>query len=92
MTKIGERVGAILDANRDTKEVRFFGYGVYEGDHPVGIGDNLTIDNPRIKLDNGDVIWGFECWWGSEVKIKEQLKAYEEAGYKITTLAPLAQR
>lgn len=23
--------------------------------------DNLS--NPRIKLDNGKMIWGYECWW-----------------------------
>jgi hypothetical protein len=20
--------------------------------------------NPRIKLDNGKIVWGCECWWG----------------------------
>lgn len=19
--------------------------------------------NPRIELDNGEVIWGYQCWW-----------------------------
>lgn len=22
------------------------------------------IKNPRITLDNGEIIWGMECWWG----------------------------
>lgn len=22
--------------------------------------------NPRIDLDDGSVVWGFECWWGDE--------------------------
>ncbi len=22
--------------------------------------------NPRIRLDSGDVVWGCQCWWGSE--------------------------
>lgn len=26
----------------------------------------LSIENPRIKLDNGNYTWGFECWWGPE--------------------------
>lgn len=26
--------------------------------------------NPKITLDNGDVIWGYECWW-SPVKRTE---------------------
>jgi hypothetical protein len=25
----------------------------------------IPVLNPRIKLDNGDIIWGYECWWGS---------------------------
>ncbi len=22
--------------------------------------------NPKIVLDNGEVVWGAECWWGPE--------------------------
>jgi hypothetical protein len=29
---------------------------------PLG---TLLYKNPRIKLDNGDVVWGKECWWGA---------------------------
>lgn len=25
---------------------------------------NIFFKSPRIRLDNGDVVWGFECWWG----------------------------
>lgn len=24
----------------------------------------LSESNPRIKLDSGKIVWGFECWWG----------------------------
>ncbi len=30
--------------------------------------------NPRIKLDNGDVVWGRECWWAPEEEVKERLE------------------
>lgn len=20
-------------------------------------------NNPRIELDNGEIIWGYQCWW-----------------------------
>jgi hypothetical protein len=30
-----------------------------------------VVNNPCIKLDNGDTVWGRECWWGPEPKIKE---------------------
>jgi len=27
--------------------------------------------NPRIDLDNGGHVWGFECWWGQEDRFEE---------------------
>lgn len=35
--------------------------GTYEGMFPAPDG----FDNPRIRLEDGSVIWGAECWWGS---------------------------
>ena len=76
--KIGARVGAIASANEDG--VRFFGYGTYQGEEvpPVEIKfmgglslGELGRKNPKIVLDSGDVVWGCECWWGSEEKIRE---------------------
>ena len=29
--------------------------------------------NPKILLDNGDVVWGCECWGGPEDEIKKRL-------------------
>jgi len=39
--------------------------------------------NPRLKLDNGEVAWGCECWWGDEDAVKAQLEKYKAAGYTI---------
>ena len=66
MTKPGDRVGAILEA--DSEIVYLIGYGVYDGDfdHP-----DWGFLNPRITLDDGRVVWGCECWWASEKQIKE---------------------
>ncbi len=69
----GSRVGAIRNADKET--VYLFGYGTYEGDEvpPVEVGGFLTeigIENPKIVLDNGKVVWGCQCWWGSEEKTK----------------------
>jgi len=34
------------------------------------IEDYITnYTNPMIRLDNGNVVWGFQCWWGDEEKI-----------------------
>lgn len=68
MAKQGDRVGAIHSAN--SEEVMFYGYGVYEG---VTILPNFPMPNPTIKLDNGKTVYGYECWWGPEEKVKEMI-------------------
>ena len=81
MPKIGDRVGALMDRNDLTKTVRFFGYGVYNGDLPCeGLGG---FSNPNITLDNGKIVWGCECWWSPENNVKEKLDWYKENGYEI---------
>lgn len=66
--KIGTRVGAILKS--DDEGVHLLGYGVYDGDieHP-----EFGFPNPRITLDDGRIVWGCECWWGPEDKVKESI-------------------
>ncbi len=83
------RVGAILDS--DNEVCRFLGYGVYEGnfvpdENAGGLAALcLTISrpNPRIRLDNGDVVWGGECWWGSEDAIRTELEKKRTAGIQV---------
>ena len=73
MNKENQRVGALVGAKDGI--VEFLGYGVYEGDFvpPKEAGGfNLGIPNPRIKLDNGDIVYGCECWWGGEKEFKEK--------------------
>lgn len=55
------RVVAVRSAT-DT-EVLSFGPGLYVGDEqPPG----FPFDNPKINLDDGSVVWGYQCWWGAE--------------------------
>lgn len=73
MKKKGQRVGALIGAKDGV--VEFLGYGTYEGDFPLpkeAVGFNFGQENPRIKLDNGDVVYGCECWWGEEKTFKEK--------------------
>lgn len=80
MAKKGDRVGAILGSEPDGT-VNFLGYGVYDGEEvpssAVGQLGEILRDtgnpNPKIVLDNGKVVWGCECWWGSEKRIAETL-------------------
>ena len=84
MRIIGSRVGAIAGKNED--KVDFFGFGVYEGDFKIENDDvymmgiqmsSLDVENPKIKLDNGDIVYGCECWWGPEDQIKQVLDGME---------------
>jgi hypothetical protein len=77
--EIGDRIGAILAADGPTAE--FFGYGTYQGSDipPPGVGlfgmdyHRLKFATPKLLLDNGDVVFGCECWWGREAKIRAML-------------------
>lgn len=72
MSKPGDRVGAFQKA--DTETVYFYGYGVYDGDFPYAIfGDDFKVDNPRITLDRGGIVWGAQCWWGPEEQVKKRI-------------------
>lgn len=79
--KPGLRVGVFHSLAEES--LLLLGYGVYEGDEvpppdiiipgqgPVGA---VGIAAPKIRLDDGTVVWGGECWWNTE----EVVKGYEE--------------
>ena len=87
--KVGERVGAMVDAN--AKVARFLGYGTYEGEtvpseKAGGFGPLLRAlgqKNPTLKLDNGKIVYGCECWWGTEAEINRQLEGLEVVNIDI---------
>jgi len=89
MRKEGKRVGAILGSSETS--IDFLGYGVYEGDYIPNEAVGLIADilkragreNPRIKLDNGGIVYGCECWWGDEKRIREKIRIYKENGLEI---------
>ena len=95
--EIGTRVGAICGKSDDGSKVLFFGYGTYQGEEvpgpeifgPMGIKlHDYGINNPKILLDSGEIIWGCECWWSSEDKIKESLKAWGSEGISTKIITP----
>lgn len=44
------------------------------------------LANPRIRLDNGKVVWGRECWWGPEADVAQRLDAYRAQGWEVATV------
>lgn len=90
----GDRIGALIGTN-DDKVVKWLGYGTYQGEHvpPEDVGGyNLGLPNPKLVLDNGDVVWGCEVWWGSEKGMKEKLEIYRAEGYDIQTVSIIEER
>lgn len=53
-------------------EMHLLGYGTYDGDMVPDVQPfkSMQIANPKITLDDGRVVWGFQCWWGPEERIK----------------------
>jgi len=80
---IGQRVGAVSHSEEDT--IFIFGYGTYAGDEvPDSAGGWMgkmlaeeKVTNPKIVLDNGKVVWGCECWWGSEEQIQKAAAGFQ---------------
>lgn len=68
MAKAGDRVGAISESNEDS--VSLYGYGMYLGDVDV---PGMWIPVPKIALDGGGFVYGYECWWGPEDKVKASI-------------------
>lgn len=76
--EVGQRVGAIVSKKESTIEM--FGYGVYLGDK-IPESDNVKMfgvslkelghKNPCIQLDSGKKVYGCECWWALQKKIKD---------------------
>ena len=75
----GDRIGAILRAKDGRCE--FLGWGTFEGMEvpPEDIGGfNIGIENPKLKLDSGAIVWGCECWFGHESQIQAMLERYDD--------------
>ena len=80
----GDRVGAII--SREGGTVNLLGYGEYKGEEipseeAGGMGPiarKLEMENPKIELDNGDVVWGCECWWGDESEVQAMVEDADE--------------
>ena len=70
----GDRIGAFVSMSNTENTVQFLGWGTYEGEEvPPGLEDDVflkSMGNPKLKLDDGRVVWGYQCWWGPEEKIK----------------------
>jgi hypothetical protein len=86
VAEVSDRVTAVSHTNPEGDKVYFFGHGVYLGDRVPG-GDNLVgmavalreegVANPVIELDNGEIVYGCECWWGPVEEVEKRFEGME---------------
>lgn len=90
MSEQSHRVVALMSVTAE--EVKIFGHGVYLGDftpteEEAKLHPNLEFvrmvgaENPKIQLDDGNIVWGAECYWGPEEGFDNWLDAR-----KLTTV------
>lgn len=80
--EIGARVMAILSAKDGV--VRVLGEGEYLGNQipdekatGLAVLREAGVKNPAIKLDNGQTVYGAECWWGPVDKVQDKFKGWD---------------
>ena len=100
---VGTRVKLVSHIDDDT--IYCFGYGIYEGfkrpcdfpkdQRPAGLLGQILVenehDNPCIKMDDGNYIWGCECWWG-EAEDLEAIFATQYKEYKLRNISIQKER
>lgn len=83
--KVGERVGVLFSLTHT--KAKLIGYGTYVGyetpDESLSelsamLSDNYIPDH-KIRLDNGEVVWGHQCArFAQESVVKNKLATLEE--------------
>ncbi len=66
---VGDRVGVLTDDGAV--------YGVYNGDLPCPLLGGVA--NPNITLDDGEVVWGCQVWWGPADKVRAMVESTRDA-------------
>ena len=77
--------GVIESIDDRKKEAVFLGYGIYDGHHPKELEDlGIEAETPRIKLDNGVLVWGDSViFFGEKDRIDSLLEDLKSRGYTI---------
>lgn len=77
---IGEYVGdeippgrpqELPEAQREVAEVLVAAAGQEVTEENLQAYWRASMSNPKIHLDSGWVVWGYQCWWGSEERLDE---------------------
>lgn len=77
--QVGDRVIALRNASNESKTAYIYGVGTYQGElvpEHESIFKAAGMKNPAIKLDNGSMVYGFECWWGPEDAVRNKFPGF----------------
>lgn len=83
---IGTRVGCLAFMDKEARKIHMFGWGTYEGDEvpPQEVGAfYIEQPVPKLKLDDGTIVYGCECWWGESEKMMEDISRGRQAGFEV---------
>lgn len=68
-------VGAMIEVLAEEQEL-----GAEDSETLEGVANSI-LGNPKIVLDDGGVVWGYQCWWSS-------IESFEEQGFtNIVTMS-----
>lgn len=96
----GEKVLVTFYEDVETKTIYLIGEGTYVGDE-IPDSDAMGLaaivregggTNPKIVLDDGQVVWGCECWWAAKADAQAQIDARLADGWKIEPVNLNAER
>jgi hypothetical protein len=100
--RAGSSVIAFLAIDSDLKIIHYLGEGVYVGNAYAKDVENEQVrkimkeqhitKNPLILLDNGDIVYGCECWWVTKDKGLHEMRRLSSLGYEIYELRVDAAR
>jgi len=93
--KVGDQVGVI--ASYVDGKLELFGFGTYQGSSVPETDEvmlwgaplkELGIESPCILLENGEKLYGCECWWGPT----EFVQKYIDAAKEVVNITPAEYR
>ena len=85
MTEIGETV-LVFEPDNPTKLI---GKGKYLGEEQINVEEDdsdkivTSFASPKIELEDGKIIYGFECWWIPEDMYKEESQRADNNGTEL---------
>ena len=100
MAKVGDMVEAVWKSDETNHRVYYLGRGVYVGSELNNkavskIGKKLftdKIEDNKIVLDSGEVVWGSECFWSIEEVMQRMFASYRKSNFEFIKVTAAEMR